>query len=447
MIFLVSTLLALSSLQQQTPPVKPKLTAVPSLAPVDISGTLKPVAISPDEAARVAIDKNPKVRIAQAAVDFAHGKFLEARAPALPTLTINSSGNDVTPIGPQSSSTNGGGSLSAGSAGQGISSNATLKFLVFDFGHTIALIRQSSATERAAFHAYSRAQQDAAFQAKQAYYQLLQNQGLVRVQEANLADRQAQLDLATARFNAGPGAPSDVLRAQTAVGDATQQLVQAKAAVLISQIALASAMGIDPRTPITTMDSSEPAISDDLDSLVNKALKVRPDLLQNLQQIRAAGYEVVAAKTNNAPSVSVNAIYAAKGISQPFDSQSGALGVALTWSIGDGGVAAGKTREADADLATAKMNLELIQIGIGSDVAGNWSAMKYAEQRVAIAASEEKNAQENLRIAQGRFQSGLGTFLEVTDAEASFVAAREAVVSANAALMIARAALRHAVGD
>ncbi|MFW1411076.1 TolC family protein, partial [Vibrio parahaemolyticus] len=85
--------------------------------------------------------------------------------------------------------------------------------------------------------------------------------------------------------------------------------------------------------------------------------------------------------------------------------------------------------EARADLETAQGNLELVQIGIGSDVANTWSSMKYAEQRVVVASTEERNAQENLRIAQGRFQAGLGTFLEVTDAEASLVAAREAAVS------------------
>lgn len=445
MIFLVSTLMALGSLQQpQTPPVKPKLTPVPTLAPVIISGDLKSVAIKPDEAARIAVEKNPKIRIAKAAVDFAHGKLLEAKAPALPNITLGSALNDTTPLGTSSGSatTSSGGAA----ASQGASTSATLKFLIFDFGHTVATIRQSSATERAAFHAYTRAEQDIAYQAKQAYYGLLQNEGLVRVQEANLADSQAQLDLAQARFNAGPGAPSDVLRAQTAVANATQLLVQAKAAVEQSQIALASAMGIDPRTPVTTLESEEPQLPGDLDALVKKALAVRPDLLQNLQQIRAAGFEIVAAKTNNAPAISLNASYASRGPVHFFDTQNGAIGLGLTWAIGDGGVAAGKSREAQADLLTAQSNLELLQITIGSDVAGNWSAMKYAEQRVAIAASSEKNAQENLRIAQGRFQSGLGTFLEVTDAEASLVTAREAVVSANAALMLARAGLKHAVG-
>jgi outer membrane protein len=318
--------------------------------------------------------------------------------------------------------------------------------LVFDFGRTLYSARQALATERAANHSYTRAEQDLVFNVKQDYYTYVEDLGLVKVQEADLANRQALLDLAQAQFNAGPGEPSDLLSAQTAVAASVQQLVQARNAALVAEVTLASAMGIDPRTPLTPSTTDEPSIEGSFAVLYQKALQTRPDLLASIQQLRAAGFQVAAAKSGNLPSLSLGVGYSTRGPDRPFPNQSASVSLGLTWSVFDDGLTQGNIMEAQANRETAAANLITTQINIGSQVATAWATLQFAEQQVPVTASEAKNAAESLRIAQGRWQAGVGTFIDVTTAQAALVTAQQAVVVAQAGLNTARAALKHAAG-
>ncbi|MDR3690158.1 MAG: TolC family protein [Fimbriimonas sp.] len=426
---------------QQIVPGQPHVT--PVLMPQDVSlgVDIGSVQVTAAEAAHIAVEKSPKLRLARAQLLGAHGNTIQARSGLLPSVSLNSSRTSVTSIRGGGNSANGGG------GGNSTSADLSASQLLFDFGHTVALTRQAMASEKAAFHALGRAEDDLIFQTKLAYYLLSLNAGLVGVQEANVKDRQAQLDLAQARVTAGPGEPSDLLAAQTNLAEAIQQLVLARSVALSARIALAIAIGIDPRTPISESDSAEPGIAADFAGLYRQALETRPDLLQSIQLLRAAGYEVEASRTVTAPALSIGAGYSASGPNDFSTNRSTSLGISLSWAIFDGFNSRGKRIAAQADLDTAKANLAELQLSIGSDVATAWSALQYAQQRLPITQGELTNATESLRIAAGRYKAGIGPFLGVTDAEASLVTARQAVVSANTSVSVALATLRHAVGD
>ena len=449
---ILSLTLASVFLSIQTPSVKPRVTAVVLPQSLELGQELPPIALTADEASLIALEKNPKLHLARAALHGARGNTIQVRSGLLPKLSLSSSATDTDTIKSSSNSSNSsvsaGGTTTSGSGSGGAAYSATLSLtqLIFDFGHTLALTRQAMANEKAAFHGLSRAGQDAVFLAKTAYYLFSLNASLVGVQEVNVTDRQAQLDLAQARFAAGSGEPSDVLAAQTNFAAAVQQLVLARSAALNARIALAVAIGIDPRTPITTMVSTETPLPTDFSTLYAEALKSRPDLLQSIQQLRAAGYEVEAARTNNAPSLSLNAGYSGRGTNNIDSNQSATIGLGLTWAIFDGLATRGRQISAAADLDSARATLVELQLTIGGDVASAWASLTFAQQRVPIAESELKNATESLRIATGRFRAGVGAFITVTDAENSLVTAQQSLVSAQNGLATATANLRHAVG-
>ena len=163
-------------------------------------------------------------------------------------------------------------------AGEGALAQATLRHLLFNFNHTRNLVRQSEALERAAGHALSGTQLNVVLLVKQAYYQLVQYQQLTRVNEANVANRQSQLELTQARLRSGLGLPSDVVTAQTANAEAVQGLKVARAQEGVARLTLDYNMGIDPRTPIQTVETGERALpSDDANALVLTGLQQRPE--------------------------------------------------------------------------------------------------------------------------------------------------------------------------
>ena len=112
---------------------------------------------------------------------------------------------------------------------QGFLAEATLRQLIYDFNHTLDLVRQSVELEKAAAQNLTRTQYDTVLDVKQAFYFLVQNLQQVQVDELEVANRQSQLDLARARFNVGLGLPSDIVTAQTAKAEAILALNQARA--------------------------------------------------------------------------------------------------------------------------------------------------------------------------------------------------------------------------
>lgn len=428
---------------QQTPPVLPNVTPVPVPTAVQLPSASEAPAIDPisaDDAAKIALQKSPLLGLAKAQIISSHGKSLEAKSGLLPTASASGTYTDLNNLNVPPKG------VSAGSTSTGYSTAVTLKQLIFDFNHTKDTVRQASALESAARKNYTRAQSDLTLQVKQAFYSFTQNQALVAVQEANVTDRQAQLALAQARLNVGSGAPADVARAATALADSVQLLLQARNAALASRISLALTMGIDPRTPLIAATSSETTPEGDSNALALVAIKQRPEILQAKETLRAAGYEERAAKTTNAPNLSASLAFGSHGPEDPLASQNGTLSVTLGWTFADAGFTLGKKREAQADILTAQSNLIQAQISAISDVSTAWAALQSAQQRSVVAASEVINAQENLRIAEGRFKGELGTFLDVTDAQASLVTAQTNAVNAKSAVEQAKAVLRHAVG-
>ncbi len=288
---------------------------------------------------------------------------------------------------------------------------------------------------------------DTAFQVKQAFYQFVQNKRLADVNEQEVSNRQAQLDLAQSRYNVGLGEPVDVYSAQTAKAEAILNLQIARDNVEQARIGLALAVGIDPLTPIDTADSSEPPVEgNDVNALVEQSLKQRPEALQALENLRSTGYAVKAAKSTNAPIVSgaLNLIT----LGDQFLPQNDYLtvGISLSWNPLDGGLARGKVAEARANVLAAESQLNAIQQSIKADVASAYVNLRNAEGRVAAAQADVANAEQNVLVAEQRYRTGVGQFVDIINAQAFLLTARTNLVTTQGLIPQYRAAVARAIG-
>ncbi len=466
--FLLSTLVSvccLPAFSQQTPPVQPKIQETPLPPPVELPIPPEPLTggptapLSADEAARIALRRQPDILTARAGIDAAAGRMEQARSGLQPTLSVTA---DYTytagkASGGSGSFNNGGGT--GGTGGTGInsfggSSNSNSLFgsvnvrqLLFDFERTRNLVRQTQALERAATANLTRVQSDLVLQVKQAFYTYVQDTRLVTVNEANARNQQAQLALAQARLNSGLGLPSDVVRAQTGVAEAIQNLDVAHNNASIARVNLNRLMGIDARTPIQVTEGGEPPVTiDDVNALIQAALRRRPEVVQAQANLQAAQFGVSVAKTTNAPVISANLGAFTRGVDFPPRNDSVFIGAGVTWNPFDGGLAAGRVREARASVDVARADLDRQRQNVTSDIAQAFLNLRSAEQRVTTATAEAANAEESVRLAQGRYRAGIGTFLEVTDAQTTLLTANTNLVNARSAVDQARAALSRAIG-
>ena len=436
-----------SGFAQQTPPVQPKTVDIPKLSPL-ISPSLpagkEMIANAPltaSEAVKIALAHQPQIAIAKAAADASHGQTLQNQALLNPTLGVTATGThsqtfqtatSSSQVGPQSTMV------------------GTIAFnqLIFDFNKTRDLVRQSQAIERAGYRTYDQTQQDVALQAKNDFYAFVQAQQETKVQEANVKSRQAQLDLTQATVNAGTGEPSDLVSAKTLAAQAVLAWSQAQQAENVARVKLATDLGIDPRTPIVVSPSVEENVTlpTDTNALVDLALKQRPTILSAIESLKAAGYGVSVARKSQVPTLNFGAGFETEGPSNPFDGQYGYVSLTLNWSLIDGGVQLGKVRAAEAEKSSAAAQLRLASLSAIQDVSNAVVGLQSARQQIPVAESEVANAEEGVRLSEGRYKAGVTTFQEIITAQAALVTAETDKVNAIAALAIALATLDHAIG-
>jgi outer membrane protein len=406
--------------------------------------------LTAEEAAQIALKNNPSIGIAHGQWTSARGNLVSQTAALLPQITLSEGYTRQETLrasggsgGTGSTGTTGGG----GGRGNGFSGSATLNQLIFDFNHTVDLVRQQEALARSAQHLYTKAQTDAILLVKDAFYTYVQDMALVQVQQANVASAQASLDLAQASLNAGLGAPADVINARTTLANDIQQLLQARATAVTARTTFTQDMGIDPRTPFTASNSTEPAEpAADINTLVNQALLQRPDVLAADEQVRAAQFEVSAAKTFNAPNFNLQVSLTNSGPRDPLANAglSGFFGV--TWPLIDGGEGAGRTEAAHGDLEAAKEQLRQTTLAAIQDVSTAYMNVKTDEERVTVAATQVENATKNVQLAQGQYKAGVTPFVTVITAQAAQVQAESDQATAVANLAQARATLAHSLG-
>jgi len=333
------------------------------------------------------------------------------------------------------------------SGASGFQVSGTVRQLVYDLNHTRDLVRQAAALERSANAALTRTQADLVLQVKLAFYRYLQAVELVGVAEADVRNRQEHVALTQARLNSGLGLPSDVVRAQTAYANAVYNLTVARAVALSTRVALAELMGIDPRTPFEPADSREPAIaSPDLTALADLALRQRPEMAQARANIAAAAFGVSAAQTVNSPAVVGSVGVVNRGSDFPPGDRALTVGLSVEWTPVDSGLARGRVKEAQASLDLVQSQLAATRLAVIGDVAQAYVSLKAAEQRVTAAQAQVADAEESVRLTQGRYRAGIGVFMDVLDAQAALDTAKANLVNALSGVDQASAALWHAVG-
>ena len=469
-------LLPLSSSGQTVPlkPNTPDVVVPPPVAMPTLGAMLAP--LSEEEVVRLALRLQPAIEDARGLYQSAQGRARAEGSNLRPLVAVTGSlsrsdslrsnaggggasgGTSTTGSGSGSGSGSGtsgtttGNGSSFNSGSSGLFSNGRLALgvsqLLYDFGRTRDLVRQQRALAGAAGAILAGAELDAARDARQRLADLAQSRRLVRVAEANVANRQAQLTLAEANLASGLFPPKDVVDAKTNLANAVAALVVARANETMARIMLAQAIGIDPRTPLTAADVPTPtAAPADPTELFTLALVARPEIRQARRNLEAAGYGVSAATKTRSPEFTANASVGTNGSTDPFQSQSTSIGLGVNWTLYDSGFTHGATQQAKGTQRSALANYRQTQQTVVADVGQAYVDLATAIQRVGINAVGVANAQEGVRLAVGRYRGGVGgTFLDITNAQAQLFTAEQNLETARGDALRARAALDRAVG-
>ena len=381
----------------------------------------------------LALKNQSSIQLALAQIETQSGAVTQARAGAWPTASASASQQIA--------------------GGNGAGGNTQITFsgtqLIYDFGRTPAVIKQTEQQRASDVQNLYGTAADVVLNVKQAYYTLLQDQHLVDVFAGSLKQQQAHVDEAKAREEAGVAAHTVVLTAQAAAASAQFDLVTAQNNANQARVNLNTAMGVNLRSPIRITESTEPEAPVPEEELaVQLALTNRPEYQRDTDQILAAQSGVKVASTGNLPAVTTSASYTPNlGRTSTFGQQQAwALQLSLQWTFLDFGATRGAVQQARGQVDTARENLYTDAQTITGQVVQARLNIISAEAQLASAQAEVAAAQANLDAAVGSYTAGVGIFLSVIDAQAALLKAQVDEYSARYGLSIARATFEHAVG-
>jgi len=426
--------------QGGTPPPKVTTPDVKIPGPLTLIGPsqaeigAQPLSIT--EAVNIALRKQPLVNIAKANIISAQGRVEQAASGLYPQFTANAAYQNQASI------------RNSGPVLDPFTASVTVSQLLFDFGRTRDQVRQQNALERSIRWDLTRTQQTTALQVKSAFYNLVQDLANVTISEDDVANRQHELDEANARMNNGLGAPVDVLQAKTNLASGAVSLSAARDTALNAQVLLAQLLGINPRTPIVPASAKEVPLDmeSDIEKLMTAAMTDRPDIKSAKEQVTAASFAVSQARKGDLPRVDAVGGVNGKGPNDPFATQAAAYGLVVSWTFGNGGLTAGQVKEAIGNEDAARQTLIQVSNQAIADVGQAFVDLQSALQRLDLAQVGVANAQELVRVDEGRYEGGIGQFLDVTTAQSSLFTAKLSLTQAQGDVERARAKLRTAIG-
>ena len=122
------------------------------------------------------------------------------------------------------------------------------------------------------------------------------------------------------------------------------------------------------------------------------------------------------------------------------------VGLIASVNMWDGGGTKARVQQARENVGKLEADLANEKQQVGLNVQQSYLNVIEADQRVATAAMLIDQADENYRVAQGRYKEGVGLMIDVVDAETSLTAARTSHVQAVLDSLVNRAKLDKATG-
>jgi outer membrane protein len=433
---------------QAPPPAQPAPTPAPPST--QVAGRV----LTLEECIAIALEAQPRIQATLA--DYAAARFRvnQAFAPLLPQISgfASASRSETWTAGTtttgRSVDTQGTGAhlftFNSKSLSDSLLAQVQFSQLLFDFGKTLAATDATRKLAEVAVEDVELQRQLISLTVKEAYTNTLFSQRLIRVQEQ--AVERAELNLRSAKgfFDVGTRPKSDVARAEVDVANARVDLIRARNALRTAIVALNIAMAIDVDSPTQIVDNLiyQP-VTLDRRQLRADSLNQRPEYRQ--AKLRASAAEATERQTfrNFFPDITGNGAY---GGSQSQLNQNWSVGLALNWSLFDGGGRIARYQEAKANLEGSRARVKSTELDIIQNLEQAEIAVEEAQERIQAAQTLVASAQENFRLAQGRFDAGVGTILELTDAQLALTQAQNTESQALADYRIALARLDRAVG-
>lgn len=411
------------------------------------NGTLKL-----DDLIQKALLNSPDLNITKASFNIATQRSNESDADYLPRVdAIGSAGvMGLTPV----SGSNESGSL--------LSGQLSASQLIYDFGKTGGNMEAFASDANASFALYQQSISDKIYEVKAAYYQLLTQQSLIRVQQENLSLNRQQLIRSQRYFDAG-------IRTKIDVSDANVKLIQAKLDLQnvlydlrTAYVNLDNVIGVIndttennvymPKLDIKNISQQLPEQNVSIEELKSFAYKHRQELLGQTQKIKSAQGFVRSASGNYYPGLYASGNYQLTKLDDAISAaaftpeQQWQATIDLKWNLFEGFKTDAQTQQAEITLLQAMAQYDALKLTVRKETENANIYVLKARDNVTLSESLSLAAKEKFDQSQQRYEHGLSDYIELQEARQDYINSLSVLVTNFYNYYIALANLDRVIG-
>jgi len=387
----------------------------PTATPPVVAATGEP--ITRQQAEQMALKNNPHISVAALLALAQKQVVRETRSSELPNLSGNITGEDSEEASRISS-----GSLSASRLLYHAGAGVVLSQLITDFGRTRNLVASSSLQAKASDEYDQATRADIALAADLAFYRTLEAQATLQVAQSTVNARQSVSDQVSALTASKLKSTLDQSFAEVNLSQAKLLTLDAQNQYDAAMAALNEVLGATTDTQYRLMDdtTAPPPVAASADAVIALALQQRPDLLA-LRLTHDADVRFARAQHDQLlPTISGLGVVGATPIgSSEYFPQNwyGAAGINIGIPLFNGFRYQAQAKEADLHaMASAELDRGL-EDRIVRDVRTAWLTTVTAQQSMSVTAELLKEANTALDLAQTRYNLGLSSIVELSQAQ------------------------------
>jgi len=367
------------------------------------------------EAVSTAFQQHPILKSSEYLVDAARFKVQQVKSGYFPQLIFNTSYTRWDWILPNKR-------IFLGNSLDDIYAEFSLQQLIYSGGKTS--LQYDIAQNNVSLESLNnrRLQQSIAFSVTRSYLLLLKAERLVKVQEFAVANLREHAAMANLLYQSGKVSQLDVLKAQTQLALANEELVKAQNAVTIRRHELLGAMGIDSTFAFQTVDFVESLWEHEKEKMYNEdslltILEYHPDLEKARVDAQGKEVEVSLARSDYYPTVFLKGIYNWESSQIPPGHKNWNVGIGLSFPIYQGWATSSAVQQAQARFQASSSTVQAVRQKLIVAIRSSLINIYDTRSRVKSAKETMQLAEETEKVANLKYRTGKGTSLDVLDAE------------------------------
>ncbi len=329
--------------------------------------------------------------------------------------------------------------------------NIGLNQQLYDFGRRDASVDLVKSFKQSASDNVDFIKSNLSYQTLQAFYSILFLKQSITVKDSQIAALNEHLIVTNKKIQSGSSTDYDALSTQVRISQAQSEKIELINQLKQQQIMLNQLLGVAQDTTLTIKgDFSPPAYSGNLDSLTNIAFEKRPELKLARDELNTSHLQEHLVSLSDMPSLNANLGYGLKNGYEPnLDVLRGnwVAAVSVNVPIFNGFLTRNKESEAKVNSTVADLNIITLKRNIVSDVQHAMSNLNSNLDKLKSTLTQVNFAKETVERSVARYNSGVGTNLDLLDAETSLAQAKLFYLQDLYVSILSSYQLKKAVGD